>query len=310
MSGAASARFGRLAEVAVGATFLLILVGGTVRLDDAGLGCGAAGSGLDGWPLCHSRLVPTDHSHTVVEYTHRALAALVVLLVAALLWQALRRLRAERLAVRGSALAVALVLFQAVLGGLTVEHGLGTALVAAHLGTAMLLLGTLVTLAVAARSAGRRRPASGVWPRALALFACVALLATIVAGGVIAGTEHRGVGGGESGGAHTACGTEFPTCNGALLPYGESAMVDVQLAHRTLMVAAVAAILALAFALYRRRLARRLAVALLLALAVQVLLGASNVWFGEHAGLILAHLAVAAVLWALVVTAATLSVTP
>ena len=38
-----------------------------------------------------------------------------------------------------------LVLAQAVLGGLTVEHGLHSALVAAHLGLAMLLLGLLIT---------------------------------------------------------------------------------------------------------------------------------------------------------------------
>ena len=71
--------------------------------------------------------------------------------LAAVLWQALRRLRSERLLVCGSVVAVLLVLVQAALGGLTVEHGLRAALVAAHLGTAMLLLGTLIALAVAAR---------------------------------------------------------------------------------------------------------------------------------------------------------------
>ena len=32
--------------------FLLIVVGGVVRVSDSGLGCGAEGSGTDGWPLC------------------------------------------------------------------------------------------------------------------------------------------------------------------------------------------------------------------------------------------------------------------
>jgi cytochrome c oxidase assembly protein subunit 15 len=304
--GGALASFEKLAAAAAAATFVLILVGGVVRLDDAGLGCGAAGSGLHGWPLCGGRIVPDARVHPVVEYTHRFLAAVVVLLVAALLWQALRRLRGERLLVRGSALAALLVLAQAVLGGLTVEHGLRTALVAAHLGMAMLLLGTLVALAAAARPARVSPARPRGRPRVLAAAACVLLLATIVAGGVIAGTEHRGVPGGIEG-AHLACGRSFPTCNGALLPYGERELVDIQLVHRTLMLAAAAAIAAFAFALLRRRLARRLAIGLLAALAAQVLLGAANVWLGEHAGLILAHLALATALWTLTVAAAATS---
>ncbi len=297
-------RFRRLVEIAAIATGLLIVVGGVVRVGDAGLGCGAAGSGLNGWPLCHGSLVPSGHAHTIVEYTHRFLAALVAILLAAVLWQALRRLRGERRLVYGSVVAVLLVLVQAVLGGLTVEHGLRAALVAAHLGTAMLLLGTLIALATAARP---RRAAGGSAPRrlrALAAVACGLLLATIVAGGVIAGTEYRGVPGGETEGAHLACGREFPACNGSFLPYGESEMVDIQLVHRSLMLGAVAAIVWFALALRRRRLAGLLPLAIGAVLAAQVLLGAMNVWLGEHAGLVVTHLGMATLLWALVVAAA------
>lgn len=292
-------RVRRLIDVTVVVAFLLVVVGGVVRVSDAGLGCGPAGSGLRGWPLCNGRLVPIAHVHSVIEYTHRALATVLVLLVLAILWEALRRFRGERMFVAGAIAAALLVVVQAVLGALTVEHGLSSAFVAAHLGTAMLLLGVLIGLSAATRP---RRPASSPALRTVAALACALLLATIVAGGVIAGTERHGTPGGEvSEGAHLACGKEFPTCNGSFLPFGGE-MVDIQLAHRVAMFLAVAAIAAFALLLHRRR-AGRLPLAIGAVLAAQVLLGAMNVWFGEHAWLVVAHLAVATLLWMLVAAA-------
>lgn len=295
-------RFRRLVNAAIIATFLLVIVGGVVRVSNAGLGCGPGGSGLRGWPLCRGRLVPSLHTHTVIEYSHRFLATVVIVLLAAIVWQALRHLRGERILVRGAIAAVILVVVQAVLGGLAVEHGLRTALVAAHLGTAMLLLGTLIGLSWAARSPRVVRN-GGRGLRGLAAATCALLLATIVAGGVIAGTEDHGITGGAiTEGAHLACGKEFPTCNGAFLPYGSDEMVDIQLVHRTLMFLTVLAIAALLARTRRRRVAGRLAGMVVAALAAQVLLGAMNVWLGEHGGLVVAHLAVATLLWMLVVS--------
>jgi heme A synthase len=294
-------RFRILADGAILSTFLLIVVGGVVRVGDAGLGCGPARSGLHGWPLCRGSLLPAGQLQTILEYTHRFLAALVTILLVAILWQALRRLRDERTLVRGAVAALLLVAVQAVLGALTVEHGLNTALVATHLGVAMLLLGVLVGLSMASRGHRPARPGSRRL-RAVATLACLLLLATIVAGGVVAGTEEHGTAGGSRGdGAHMACGSEFPTCNGALLPFGTGEMVDVQLAHRTAMLLAVAALAALAL-LLRRRL-EALALAIAVALAIQVWLGAMNVWAGESAALVVAHLALATLLWLLSVAA-------
>lgn len=295
-------RFRRLVNAAIIATFLLVIVGGVVRVSNAGLGCGPGGSGLRGWPLCRGRLVPSLHTHTVIEYSHRFLATVVIVLLAAIVWQALRHLRGERTLVRGAIAAVILVVVQAVLGGLTVEHGLRTALVAAHLGTAMLLLGTLIGLSWAAHSP-RVAHNGGRGLRGLAAATCALLLATIVAGGVIAGTEDHGTTGGAiTEGAHLACGKQFPTCNGAFLPYGSNEMVDIQLVHRTLMFMTVLAIAALLARTRRRRVAGRLAGMIVAVLAAQVLLGAMNVWLGEHGGLVVAHLAVATLLWMLVVS--------
>jgi len=298
---AALRRFRRLVGAAILATFLLIVVGTVVRVRNAGLGCGPAGAGLQGWPLCGGRLIPTEQVHTVLEYSHRFLAALVVVLLAAILWQALRQLRNRRLLVSGAAVAVLLVVGQAVLGGLTVEHGLETALVAAHLGTAMLLLGVLLVLFAATRS-NRPVPASTLRPLlAVAATACALLLTAIVTGGIVAGTQGHGAPGGQPAeGAHLACGEEFPTCNGSLLPLGSGEMVDIQLVHRMAMFLAVMAIAAFALLLHRRRALGRLPAVIAMVLTLQVLLGAANVWLGEHSALVVAHLAVGTLLWLLV----------
>ena len=72
-------------------TFLLIMVGGVVRISDSGLGCGAEGSGTHGWPLCGGRAVPLIDTNMIVEYTHRIVAATVTILIATLVLLAWRR---------------------------------------------------------------------------------------------------------------------------------------------------------------------------------------------------------------------------
>jgi heme A synthase len=296
-------RFRRLANLTIAATVLLIVVGGVVRVSDSGLGCGPAGSGTEGWPLCGGRVLPLVELNTLIEFSHRLLASVVVVLIGLLVWQALRGLRGERALVRGSIAAAALVLFQAALGGLTVEKNLHEVLVAAHLGTAMLLLATLIGLSWAARPRPQAQPAAeaieaGGALRAVAIGACVLLLATIVAGGYVAGTEEEGVARGAGGGAHLACGEHFPTCNDRLFPYGENRLVDIQLVHRGLMLAAVVAVLAFVGLALRRGIRSPLLALLVAIVAAQVLLGAINVWAGKHPGLVVAHLTLGTAVWA------------
>ena len=52
---APSQAYRRLALGTVAATFVLIVLGGVVRVSDSGLGCGPGGSGLHGWPFCRIR---------------------------------------------------------------------------------------------------------------------------------------------------------------------------------------------------------------------------------------------------------------
>jgi heme A synthase len=305
---APSRGYRRLAIATAAATFALILVGGVVRVSDSGLGCGPAGSGFHGWPFCNGDVVPGLDLNSVVEYTHRALAGVVGVMIIALAVMAFRRYRADRALVRASAAAVALVLAQGALGGATVEENLEEALVAAHLGLAMLLLGLLIYIVRATRPEviGADPVDGGPRFRPLAAATSIAVLLTIVAGGYMAGTQNYGRADYRIGdGAHHACGKEFPTCNGGFMPFGEARLVDIHLTHRAFMYLASALVIALVVTALRRRPSPgvvRSAWALGGLLAAQVLVGALNVWLDEYELLILLHLALGTLLWAAAVT--------
>jgi heme A synthase len=302
-------RFRRLADLTASVTFLLIIVGGVVRVSDSGLGCGPGGSGTKGWPLCGGDVIPVvGDENTLIEFSHRLLATVVVGLIALLCWRAYKDLReGSGWAFRGSVVAGVLVLVQAVLGGLTVEHSLEDELVAAHLGTAMILIALLLWLGAKARSEtpAIERDAPRTELRGLKPFATVAvvlLLSAIVAGGYMAGTEEEGVAGANGAGAHLACGKQFPECgDGKFLPFGNNRLTDIHLTHRALVyLATIAIVTMLGVAFARGSRDRWLAVAAVLLIG-QILLGALNVWLGEHAVLVVAHLTTATLLWIAVI---------
>jgi heme A synthase len=275
-------------------TFVLIILGGVVRVSDSGLGCGPAGSGFHGWPFCNGDVVPGVDLNSIVEYTHRVVAIIVGFMILALFVMAWRRHRAL-LPATGALLV--LVIAQGALGGATVEENLEEVYVAAHLGLAMLLLGLLLYLW---RLVNDVRPeAGGPRLRGLAIAASAAVLCTVVAGGYMAGTQNYGRADYQLGdGAHHACGKEFPTCNGDFMPFGQARLVDIHLTHRAFMYLASALVIALAVVALRRRVAVRYAWALLGLLVTQILVGALNVWLDEYELLILLHLALGTLLWA------------
>ena len=92
-------RFRRLADLTAITTFLLIIVGGVVRVSESGLGCGPGGSGTEGWPLCGGEVIPlVGDVNRIIEFSHRVLAAIVVALIALLAWRAYKGLRRQPLA--------------------------------------------------------------------------------------------------------------------------------------------------------------------------------------------------------------------
>lgn len=307
------AGFRRLSWTAVTAVFLLVILGGVVRVSDSGLGCGPAGSGTHGWPLCNGRLVPGLDVNHVLEYSHRIVAGISSLLIIALVLWAWRRLTAETAIKRLTAAALGLVVFEAVLGGATVEYDLHELLVAVHLGTAMIILALLLA---AARAASRSTTA-GLWPsgiKRLAVATSVSVWATIVAGGYMSGTQAYGRDAADQTfGARLACGAEFPGCLGGWFPFGRSEMTDVHLAHRALMYVTAILVLTLAALVLRHARARgdrlgRWALVATGVLGLQILLGALNVVLDKSGWLIIAHLATGTILW-IVAVSLTISVT-
>src|SRR5712691_13406447 len=185
-------RFVTLAWLAAACAYLLIVLGAVVRISGSGMGCG------DHWPLCNGHIVPPlNDIPTVIEWSHRLVAAVVSVLVVGLAVYAWRRRGAGSLesGVGAAYTAVVLLVIQVLLGAVTVKTGLTPVLVILHLATAMLLLGSLIA---AARAPWIPTPDSWI-PLALTFI-------TVLFGALTANL-----------GAIASCGG-FPLCNGQLIP--------------------------------------------------------------------------------------------
>jgi heme A synthase len=298
-----SVRYRRLALGTAVATFLLIIVGGIVRVSGSGLGCGPENSGFHGWPFCNGDVVPGVNLNSLIEYSHRTLASVVAIAMIAMAVIAWRRYRSNRALVWSTTAASGLIVIQGLLGAATVEEGLDKTLVATHLGLAMALLALAVYAwrATRAETLGSEPAEGGPRFRALALVASGAVFCTIVAGGYMAGTQNYGKPDYALGqGAHHACGKQFPGCNGEFMPFGNSELVNIHLVHRGFMYLATILLLALIFLALRRRPSEGVVRSAYLIgglLVLQILLGALNVWLDEYEALIVAHLAVGTLLW-------------
>ena len=180
--------FRRTAIAAVISTYLLVVAGGVVRVSGSGKGCGVTGQD---WPLCHGGFVPPADPQTLIEFSHRMLASIATVLVVTLLvwaWVSYRHL--PRVTRAMSAVAVLLVV-QIVLGAATVEWNLPGGIVLAHLANALLLLGVLIAAAVAIYApAARGEGASPLSERQLAVARQMALAAAstyalVLSGGLV-----------------------------------------------------------------------------------------------------------------------------
>ncbi|BAU06688.1 COX15/CtaA family protein [Fischerella sp. NIES-3754] len=127
------------------ATLMLMAIGSATRVMNAGLAC-------PDWPLCYGELVPTKQMNFQVflEWFHRLDAALIGVSAIALMgvswWN--RRCLPKWLP-WASTFALFLIIFQGVLGGLTVTQLLRFDIVTAHLGTALVFFSTLLAIGTA-----------------------------------------------------------------------------------------------------------------------------------------------------------------
>ena len=135
----------RRAGIAAGSVLLLLLVGSYVSGRDAGYV-------FPDWPLMNGALVP-DLSVDLyaIHFFHRALAAIVGLIVAAALLPIVRDRSADALQKRLAYAAGGLYLLQVLIGAANVWTKLNAGFVTAHLLAGALIWASLFGLAVAAR---------------------------------------------------------------------------------------------------------------------------------------------------------------
>ena len=122
-------------------TWLLLLAGALVTSNDAGLA-------VPDWPLSYGKLMPPMVGGILYEHGHRLIAAsvgLLTILLAAWLWQSEPRRWLRRLGL----LALALVILQGLLGGITVLFFLPPAISVAHACLAQLFFCTVIAIATA-----------------------------------------------------------------------------------------------------------------------------------------------------------------
>ena len=127
---------GWIALLAAGMTAGLMVYGGWVRASGSGLGC-------PDWPLCQGVLVPELEGSAAIEFGHRLFAGITILTVAIATTLSYRARRDNPAAYRLLACALAVILIQAVIGGVTVLTKLHGTVVIAHLGLAMATLALL-----------------------------------------------------------------------------------------------------------------------------------------------------------------------
>jgi heme a synthase len=266
----ASPALHRFAIVCATATFILIFVGGLVTSTGSALA-------VPDWPLAYGRLVPNLVGGVRFEYGHRVVAGVVVILTIILAsWTAMVE---KRTWVRKTAFAAAaIIVVQAILGGITVLYLLPLPVAVAHAGTAQALVCVMVAMALFTN------PKFGTGPRleddtgrprvaTLATITTTVIYAQILIGAVM---RHLGAG---------LAIPDFPTSFGHLTPPFISVAIDVNFAHRCGAVAVAILVLWTVTRIFRRYRDRpeltRPALLLTVLLLTQVTLGALTIWSGR-----------------------------
>ena len=143
-------RFPRYAWSVLGFNLFVILWGALVRASGSGAGCGRH------WPLCNGEVIPpAPGTQTLIEFTHRATSGVALLLVAGLFWLARREFPRGHRVRRAAAWSLALIGVEALIGGGLVllelvgknDSALRAVYLAGHLLNTFLLLAALALTA-------------------------------------------------------------------------------------------------------------------------------------------------------------------
>ena len=288
-------RFQKLSIATAASTFALIAVGGLVRATKSGLGCG------DDWPHCNGRFIPRiENRNVAIEFSHRALATIVVALIGVLVVMAWRRYRDVPRIVWPAIAALFLVILQSLLGAIVVGKRLAPITVTIHLAAAMILFATLLygTVSTFCLRRAEKGVSDAVVRPSFARFASWTAVVTFIV--LLVGAYVRGENAG-------LAFPDWPLMNGSLIPHlGQHA--TAHFLHRLFALGAGVMVATVVWRAWRRE-AREPAVRALSAtlgalFVAQVLVGAANVWSRLSEAAVVAHVALGALTWGAAATLA------
>jgi heme A synthase len=273
-------------------TLGLIVFGAVVRVTDSGLGCG------DEWPLCHGSIIPPlDNMTAWIEWLHRLFAVLIGLFGLVTLGVAIRAYRKRDALVLSSTVTAAVLFFvQSMLGALVVVLELPPTAVTLHLGTAMLLLGALLVAYVAATHRPTQTYARDNFTVLVYLTAALSFV-IILTGALVRGA-----------GASLAC-TDWPLCNGTLIPLNQGQGALIHWLHRVSVLGLGITLALLVWQAWRGRLqgaSRSLAVYALVAYLAQAGVGAMYVFTSAATLWAALHVGLAALTWGILIALSTI----
>jgi heme a synthase len=263
-------------------TFLLVAIGGAVRATDSGLGCGTD------WPHCHGRLIPVLNARPIIiEWSHRAVAVALGLVVVLLVVQAWREHRDRPALVRWSAGALLLVVLQGMLGRAVVKEELEALLVVGHLAAAMLFAAVLIVIwTTADRAEGRSPVKTDPATSRLASFGAWSVFALLLVGSYT--SEFGYVPG-------------WPFMYGRIVPNPLDERNAVHYLHRLLAILVAIVVVYVAIKVMTRKAdlpaASRLARAAVGLYAIELFIGAMNVWTELNPVVVTLHLTIGALAW-------------
>jgi cytochrome c oxidase assembly protein subunit 15 len=191
----------------------LMALGAGVRTMNAGLAC-------PDWPLCFGKVIPDFHVGVYFEFIHRTYAGLVSILFLISFIYIQRNKTIPCSAKNLAWVALAVLLGQIVMGGLTVLKLLKFIIVTSHLALATLFFGSQLWMSF--QLSPPPLPAHRKPPRAMKVYASALpflIFAQLLLGGLVASTY-----------AGLVC-LDFPTCNGMWLPPLEGP-IGLQVVHR------------------------------------------------------------------------------
>lgn len=293
------ARTSAFARLAVGTAVLaliLVALGGAVRATNSGLACPT-------WPGCFSAgdFLPPAGLNVWLEHSHRLVAGIVGLLMAAQAVWGLARFRHRPWIVWPAVVAAVAVVVQAGLGALVVLQLLRAELVTAHLGMGMLVVGCLILIAVNTSAHPAERPTDAGFVRVAAAVTGLTFVQILVGGHV------TGIGAG------LAFTDGFPFLGLVTFAPIETAPQAFNVAHRVLAVVLAGAVMFLVACARRSgqtgwllRLPRIAAWLVVL----QIAIGVANLVTELSFLSVIPHLAVASWIWAVLVLTTVLAVRP